>query len=111
MFQAEIEVVTKGRGTYELTKRVADAVRPYVSLARHDLLTEPPPVGAPFELVVCRNVLIYLRPELQPPVLDTLIAALRPGGLLFLGEAEWPAPSVAPRLAVVHRGARLFRRL
>jgi chemotaxis methyl-accepting protein methylase len=55
-------------------------------------------------------VLIYLRRDAQEAAQRRLVASLAPGGLLFLGEAEWPAPSVAPLLAVVDGAARLFAR-
>ncbi len=41
-----------------------------------------------FEIVFCRNLLIYLHPEARARVLGTLLAALEPGGLLFVGHAE-----------------------
>ena len=41
-----------------------------------------------FDVVFCRNLLIYLHPEARARVLKTLLAALEPGGLLFAGQAE-----------------------
>ncbi len=90
--------------------RVADEIRRRVSLERHDLARAVgPPWGGPFDLVACRNTLIYFDPALQRRALALLCASLAPGGLLWLGEAEWPAEPLAARLAPVDRRARLFR--
>ena len=40
------------------------------------------------DLVICRNLFIYLKPDAQHRVLDIFHFALRPGGLLFLGDSE-----------------------
>jgi two-component system CheB/CheR fusion protein len=53
--------------------------------------------GVPFprmDLVVCRNLLIYLKPERQKAVLDVFAYSLAPAqGYLFLGKAETVRPS------------------
>jgi chemotaxis protein methyltransferase WspC len=41
-----------------------------------------------FDVVFCRNLLIYLHPEARARVLRTLLGALEPRGLLFAGQAE-----------------------
>ena len=41
-----------------------------------------------FDVVFCRNLLIYLHPEARARVLKTLLAVLEPWGLLFAGQAE-----------------------
>lgn len=46
------------------------------------------PTPGRFDLVMCRNVLLYLAPERRHAVLGRLAAALRPGGLLVLGAGE-----------------------
>lgn len=91
------------------TWRVRPALRARVELRPHDLVASPvAPDGRRFELVCCRNVLIYLGPRLQLRVERLLVESLSPGGLLCLGEAEWPLPEIAARLDVVDRRARLF---
>jgi chemotaxis methyl-accepting protein methylase len=84
-------------------------LRARLAFARHDLLGGTPPPGAPFDLVACRNVLIYLEARARRVVEALLCASLRPGGLLWLGEAEWPSQEIAPRLVSVDVRARLFR--
>ena len=58
-----------------------------VSFRRMNLVADPLPVGR-FDVVLCRNVLLYLSPTLRRQILDRLASALRPGGLLVLGAGE-----------------------
>jgi len=64
---------------------------------------------APFDLVCCRNVLIYWLPEVQARLLAAVRAALAPGGYLCLGEAEWPPPTAAAGLEPLTPSGRVFR--
>ena len=66
--------------------RIKKALRDRVLFAQHDLLTDPP--FSKIDLVACRNVLIYLQRSVHSRVLRLLHYGLRPGGILFLGEAE-----------------------
>ena len=52
----------------------------------HNLIKDPP--FSRLDLVVCRNLLIYLESELQRHVASLFHYALRPGGYLFLGPSE-----------------------
>ncbi|MGO0121719.1 CheR family methyltransferase [Desulfothermobacter acidiphilus] len=52
----------------------------------HDLLRDP--YGQNYDLILCRNVLIYFTKEAQDRVLAGFQRALRPGGYLFLGGSE-----------------------
>lgn len=66
--------------------RVARRLRERCVFAPHDLLQDPP--FSDLDLVVCRNLLIYLRPEAQKTALGIFEYALREGGYLFLGSSE-----------------------
>ena len=90
-------------------RAVAPRIRGMVSFARHNLVADPPP-GGPFDLVLCRNVLIYFAPPVAAEVLHRLLSAVRPGGFLALGPVEL---SLAASLAVERVeafGATLLRR-
>ncbi len=88
---------------------VKPALRRRVELRVHDV-TGPagPAEGRRFDLICCRNLLIYLQPSLQLRVEELLRDHLLPGGLLCLGEAEWLLPVIAPSFDAVDRKARLF---
>jgi chemotaxis methyl-accepting protein methylase len=64
---------------------------------------------ARFDLVCCRNVLIYWLPPVQVRLLERLSAALGREGYLCLGEAEWPLPPVGAWLEPLAPNARVFR--
>ena len=66
---------------------VAPAARAGVRFARHDLLRDAYPSG-PFDLIACRNVVIYFTEAAKERIFDGFVAALGPGGVLFLGGAE-----------------------
>ena len=63
-----------------------------------------------FDLVLCRNVLIYFSLDLQKRVLDKFYRALNPGGCLVLGMSESLPPKMASRLTAIDRPHRLFQK-
>ncbi|HEY9199251.1 MAG TPA: chemotaxis protein CheB [Gammaproteobacteria bacterium] len=66
--------------------RVRKEVREIVVFASHNLLRDPP--FSRLQLIVCRNLLIYLQRQAQNDVIDLFHYALEPGGLLLLGPSE-----------------------
>lgn len=58
-----------------------------IGFRRQNLVTDAPPPGR-FDVILCRNVMLYLSPELRRQVLARLAQAMRPGGLLVLGAGE-----------------------
>jgi chemotaxis protein methyltransferase CheR len=79
-------------------------LRGLVRFRRHNLARDPlpPPGEAGFDLVACRNVLIYFEQPLACTVIAALERSLRPGGLLMLGAAD--ALRRAPRPASTAAG-------
>ena len=69
---------------------VGEQLRSLVSFAQHNLVRDPfPPLGAePFDLILCRNVLIYFDAETVGRVLASFESALARGGTLVLGAAD-----------------------
>ncbi len=86
--------------------RVVPALREQVVFVHHNLLQDPPFLH--MDLVICRNLLIYLSPELQERTLRTLVSAVEPGGFLMLGPTE-SADALSNRLETVDAKWRLFR--
>ena len=58
-----------------------------VSFRRHNLVADPAPAGQ-FDVILCRNVMMYFAPDVRRSVFDRLADALRPEGLLVLGAGE-----------------------
>jgi chemotaxis protein methyltransferase CheR len=63
-------------------------LRAAVELRRFNLMSEYHRFRSSFDLVFCRNVLIYFGEETRRHVIGQAATCLRPGGLLFLGHAE-----------------------
>jgi two-component system CheB/CheR fusion protein len=68
------------------TYQVQPALREMCLFATHSLIKDPP--FSRLDLIVCRNVLIYLGPDLQQKLMWLFHYALQPGGYLFLGPVE-----------------------
>jgi len=77
----------RGTGEQAGLMRAGPEIRALCRFARLNLATEEYPAG-PFDLVFCRNVLIYFDRSTKERVIERLIDRLQPGGLLFLGHAE-----------------------
>jgi two-component system CheB/CheR fusion protein len=75
-------VKVNGNDQYRVNKQV----RELVVFAEQNLIGDPP--FSKLDLVCCRNLLIYLKPEVQEKVISLFHFALRNGGYLFLGTAE-----------------------
>lgn len=65
-------------------------IRKMVIFAQHNIIKDPP--FGQMDVVSCRNMLIYMRPELQKKVLETFHFSLNVGGFLFLGSSESISP-------------------
>ena len=67
--------------------RAVEALRKPVRFQVHNLLEAPPHPGQ-FDIVLCRNVLLYLNAEKRTLAFDRLAAAMAPDGALMLGAGE-----------------------
>jgi chemotaxis protein methyltransferase CheR len=88
---------------------VAPEVKEVVRFEVHDLLSDPPP-GEAFDLICCRNVLIYFDRESQERIFGKFHSALVPGGYLMLGKVETLLGAWRRALAPVDARERIFRR-
>lgn len=110
--QAELKNVTPERlqrafsanpdGTYAIRPEI----RRLVEIKLHNLLTPPPAQG--FDVILCRNVVIYFTDYAKAALYRHLVDALRPGGVLFMGGTEMVAS--AHQLGLVSIGASLYRK-
>jgi len=66
--------------------RVNKSIREQIVFAPQNLIKDPP--FTKLDILVCRNLLIYLEPELQKRLVPLFHYSLNPGGFLFLGSAE-----------------------
>jgi PAS domain S-box-containing protein len=86
--------------------RIRKGVREGVVFASHNLIADPPFMK--LDLVVCRNVLIYLNNEIQKKLLGLFDFILNPDGYLFLGSSE-SIGSEAGRFLAVSKPWRIYR--
>jgi chemotaxis protein methyltransferase CheR len=70
----------------EMTYRISDEVKNKVTYRKHNLLADPFDSG--FDLIICRNVMIYFTEEAKHELYHKFSNALRPGGVLFVGSTE-----------------------
>jgi two-component system CheB/CheR fusion protein len=66
--------------------RVSKSIREMVIFAPQNIIMDPP--FTKLDLLTCRNLLIYLAPELQKKLLPLFHYSLKPDGILFLGTSE-----------------------
>jgi two-component system, chemotaxis family, CheB/CheR fusion protein len=90
-------------GRYQL----ASEIRQRIVFAKHNLLVDTPFTN--LDLVTCRNMLIYLRPQAQRRALASLCYGLRIGGVLFLGSSE-TVGELLPSFETLNETGKVFRK-
>jgi chemotaxis protein methyltransferase CheR len=66
--------------------RIVDDIKRMVRFQRHDLLKDTFPRD--YDLILCRNVVIYFTEDTKSRLYKRFVEALRPGGVLFIGSTE-----------------------
>jgi two-component system CheB/CheR fusion protein len=66
--------------------QVVKPLRENIVFAQHNLIKDPP--FSRLDLLICRNFLIYLNPEMQQRLISMFHQVLKPGGFLFIGSSE-----------------------
>jgi chemotaxis methyl-accepting protein methylase len=88
--------------------RVAERVRDRVCVRDADLCVAAPP-GRNYQLILCRNVVIYFGRDTQERVFKQFAEALAPGGFLVLGKVETLFGPARERLTLVNPRERIYR--
>jgi two-component system, chemotaxis family, CheB/CheR fusion protein len=107
---AEVEDVSEERLRRFFTReaggyRVRREVREVLLFAHHNLIKDPP--FSHLDLIVCRNVMIYLNRAVQQRVIEAFHFALKPSAYLFLGSSE-TADAAADLFAPLDKSARIY---
>lgn len=100
--------VMRARDPRRREVRIAPELRAKLSLARLNLIDDAYPADRDFDVIFCRNILIYFDKPTQNKVLSNLCEHLRPGGYLILGHSE---SIVGVDLPVRPVGHTLFQRV
>ena len=86
--------------------RIHKSIRDMLVFSEQDVIKDPP--FSRLDLIVCRNLLIYMGAELQAKLISVFHYALKPGGFMFLGTSEGLG-EFNDLFAVVDRKSKLYR--
>lgn len=78
----------RGTGPHDGLVRVRNELANHIEFAPINLLAKQAPVPGPFDVIFCRNVMIYFDKTTQQEILSRFVPLLKPGGLLFAGHSE-----------------------
>jgi chemotaxis protein methyltransferase CheR len=78
----------RGKGSNAGMVRVKPELKQLVEFLIVNLIKDDWPFREPFDVVFCRNVMIYFDAETQRSVLERIHRVMKPGGILFVGHAE-----------------------
>jgi len=93
---------TKEENHYKIKKNI----REMLVFALQDLIKDPP--FTKLDIITCRNLLIYLGPELQKKLFPVFHYSLKPDGLLFIGSSESMGQETA-LFAIADRKWKIFK--
>ncbi len=88
--------------------RIKDFIRKPVFFGVQDIINDPP--ISHLDLLICRNLLIYLKKEAQLAVFEKLHYAIDEGGYLFLGKAETLPRKYETAFEIVDRTWKIYRK-
>jgi chemotaxis protein methyltransferase CheR len=78
----------KGKGEQAGLVRVRPELRKMITFQQLNLLADHWPVSGPFDVIFCRNVMIYFDKPTQGKILSRFAPLMKPDGLLFAGHSE-----------------------
>lgn len=78
----------RGKGDREGMVRVRPELRQMITFKQVNLLADNWGVAGPFDVIFCRNVMIYFDKPTQGKILDRFAPLMKPDGLLFAGHSE-----------------------
>ena len=95
---------------------ISSEIKSYVSFSKYDMLEQAThfpseSIYGAFDMVFCRNLLIYFKPEPQEIILEKLYHSLTHRGLLILGESERPVGKFKGKFQELTNMCRIYRKL
>jgi chemotaxis protein methyltransferase CheR len=78
----------KGKGDNSALMRIKPELARSVEFRAHNLIHAQWNLGEAFDIVFCRNVMIYFDAPTQHALLERMHKAMKPGGLLYVGHSE-----------------------
>ena len=89
------------------TYRVKKEIRDMIIFSIHNVIIDPP--FSELDLISCRNLLIYLKPDIQKLLLEIFHYSLRKEGFLFLGTSESIGP-FSDSFSEIDRKSKIFKK-
>lgn len=95
--------------------KLQPAIKQMVNFSQYNLLNEenyapPESVFGNFDIILCRNVLIYYQAHYQEKIFNKLYRSLSPGGYLVLGEAETLSERYRSKFDEINRIAKVYQK-
>lgn len=95
---------------------LAPEIKQMVQFSFYDLLDEnhlvpPDSIFGGFDIVLCRNVLIYFEPSHQKIIFNKLYKSLNKNGYLILGEAETPIEGFKHKFRKENKNSKIYRKI
>jgi chemotaxis protein methyltransferase CheR len=78
----------RGKGSQEGLVRIRPELRQLISFKPLNLLADGWPLKTPFDVIFCRNVMIYFDKDTQRKILSRFVPLMKPDALLFAGHSE-----------------------
>ena len=78
----------RGKGAQDGLVRVRPELRKLITFKQLNLLSESWPISGPFDVIFCRNVMIYFDKPTQGKILERFAPLMKSDGLLFAGHSE-----------------------
>lgn len=78
----------RGKSNYENKVRISSQLRSKVEFKKYNLLTTDYSSLGKFDIIFCRNVMIYFERDVQQRLLKQFCKILNPGGYMFIGHSE-----------------------
>lgn len=88
---------------------VQSFIKEKVEFKLHDILSEPPEKD--FDIILCRNVLIYMKRDAQKKVFENLTSVLKRDGFLVIGKVEMLPPEFERLYEAIDLKAKIFKKI
>ncbi|MEO0233057.1 MAG: protein-glutamate O-methyltransferase CheR [candidate division WOR-3 bacterium] len=89
--------------------KVKDFVKKHIEFKIHDLLSSP--FDNDFDIILCRNVLIYMQKDAQRKVFENLTSSLKKDGILILGKVEMIHPDFENFYLPLNIKEKIFKKI
>jgi chemotaxis protein methyltransferase CheR len=90
--------------------KVKHSLLPYLDFKLHNIVKDKELHSNYFDIVVCRNVLIYFNREQQPNIFNKFYNALKPNGYLILGRTESMPIDFRDKFETINTTHRVFKK-